>query len=286
MADAPEDPTPDSASPHQESPSHLPATRDHDYSTSEPEEDDGGPVKPFLEHLEDLRWVLIKAGAALLVSMSLCMAGAPYLIKVLTRPMDQAGITTTLNPMGPAGGFAVAMKVAFFGGITCALPFILFYVAQFILPALKPHEKKYFIRAFAVGAGLFMAGVAMCYFLMLGLALRGMVELNKWLGFTSDIWQAEQYFHFILLFMVGTGVSMELPVVLLTLVKMGIVPHEWLLKSRKYFFLGNYVLCAFVTPDFVSTFFMVIPVQILLEICVLISKHWERQKKKAEAAQA
>ena len=84
--------------------------------------------------------------------------------------------------------------------------------------------------------------------------------------------------------MVGMGLVFELPVLLLTLVRMGVISHETLVKSRVYLFIGNMVVCAFITPDAVSTIFMVIPVQVLLEICIVISKYWERQKKIAEAA--
>jgi Sec-independent protein secretion pathway component TatC len=59
-----------------------------------------------------------------------------------------------------------------------------------------------------------------------------------------------------------------------------------LIKGRSYFFVANLVICSFITPDALSTIFMVIPVQVLMEVCILISKHWERQKKLAEATAA
>jgi sec-independent protein translocase protein TatC len=86
------------------------------------------------------------------------------------------------------------------------------------------------------------------------------------------------------MFMVGMGLSFELPVVLLTLVRMGVISHETLVKSRAYLFIANLVICAFITPDAVSTIFMVLPVQALIEVCIMISRHWERQKRIAEAA--
>ena len=121
---------------------------------------------------------------------------------------------------------------------------------------------------------------------MLKIALYGMIQYNQWLGLTSNFWRAEEYFQFVTMFMLGMGVSFEFPVVILTLVKLGVLPHEWLVKGRKYFFVANLVVCAFITPDFISTFFMVIPVQILMEICIGISAHWERKKRLAEAAAA
>lgn len=244
-------------------------------------EEEGGPVKSFLEHLEDLRWVLIRAGSSLVIGMIVCFATAPQISGILTRPMIKAGIKVELNPLGPVGGMTVAMKIALYGGITLALPFILFFIGQFVMPALKRNEKKYFFTAFAIGTGLFFAGVLLCYFLVLGLAIMGMVQFNTWMGFSSEMWRAEEYFQFVILLMVGMGMSFEIPVVVLTLVRMGILPHEWLIQSRRYFFVINLTLCSFITPDIISTFFMVIPVQVLMEICILISHHWERQKKVA-----
>ena len=77
---------------------------------------------------------------------------------------------------------------------------------------------------------------------------------------------------------------LEMPIVLLTLVKLGIIEHKTLVKSRRYVFVINLVVCSFITPDAVTTIFMIIPLQILLEASIWISSHWERQKKREEAA--
>jgi sec-independent protein translocase protein TatC len=252
----------------------------------DPEQEEGGPVKTFLEHLEDLRWVLIRCLTSLILGMVACLAGSNYFVKVLTWPLEKSGATVKLDTLGPLGGFTISMKIAMYGGITLALPFILYFVGDFVLPALKKQEKKYFVRAFTIGGVLFVLGMLLCYFVMLQISLRGLDAFNAWLGLASDIWRAEDYFSFVIMFMVGMGLSFEIPVVLLTLVRLGIIPHELLVKGRSYFFVGNLVICAFITPDAVSTIFMVLPVQALMEICILISKHWERQKKIAEATAA
>ena len=132
---------------------------------------------------------------------------------------------------------------------------------------------------------MFAAGLSLCYFVILEISLKGLAQYNRWLGLDSNLWRAEEYFHFVIMFMLGMGVSFELPVVILTLVRVGIISHDTLVKSRAYMFIGNLVFCAFITPDAISTIFMVIPVQGLLEICILISKHWERQRRSAEAAE-
>jgi sec-independent protein translocase protein TatC len=247
------------------------------------EEEEGGPVKTFLEHLEDLRWVLVRCFASLLLGMVTCLVAAKYVTSFLKRPLIESEVPVSLESFGPIGGMVIAMKIALYGGITLALPFVLYFVADFILPALKKHEKKYFSRAFVIGGGLFLAGMALCYFLVLEISLRGLYGFNKWLGLGANLWRAEEYFHFAIMFMIGMGLSFELPVVLLTLVRMGVISHQTLVKSRAYLLIGNMVICAFITPDAVSTLFMVVPVQGLIEICILISRHWERQKRLAEA---
>ena len=250
-----------------------------------PEEEEGGPVKTFLEHLEDLRWVLIRCVVALLLGMVACLVGAKYIVEVLSWPLINSGENVRIESLGPLGGFTISMKVALYGGVTLALPFILYFVGDFVMPALKRNEKKFFLRAFIVGGGLFALGMMLCYFVILKISLTGLSQYNKWLGLSGEMWRAEEYFHFVIMFMFGMGLSFEVPVLILTLVRVGIIPHETLVKSRAYLFVGNLVVCAFITPDAVSTIFMVIPVQALMEVCIMISRHWERQKRIAEAAE-
>jgi sec-independent protein translocase protein TatC len=241
------------------------------------EEEEGGPVKPFLDHLEDLRWVLIKCVVALIVGMSICMAAAPYMIGFLKRPLPPR---INLEFLGPLDGFWITMKLAFFGGIILALPYLLYVIMEFVLPALKKKEKKYVLRALGVGFGLFMAGAALCYYVMLPISLRATVQYNTWLGIATSIWRAQEYFSFVSWFIIGMGLAFEFPVVVLTLVKLGVIEHSFLVKSRRYIFVINLVFCAFITPDPVTTIFMIIPMQLLLEGCIWISRYWERQKKK------
>jgi sec-independent protein translocase protein TatC len=256
-------------------------------TVSDPEEEEGGPVKTFLEHLEDLRWVLIKCFVSLALGMVTCMVAANYVTAFLERPLkalQTSGVDLKLEAIDPLGPVTIIMKVGLYGGLTIALPFLLYFIADFVLPALKRNEKKYFKRAFAIGSILFFAGVALCYFLLLKISLFGLVAMNKWLGLGATVWRAQEYFSFVITFMVGMGLVFELPVVLLTLVRMGVISHETLVKSRVYLLIGNMVVCAFITPDALSTVFMVIPVQALLEICIMISRYWEKQRRIAEAA--
>ena len=73
--------------------------------------------------------------------------------------------------LSPAGGFIVAFQVALYGGMVLASPFIFYFVASFVFPALKMRERKYVYRGLFIGGGLFLTGVSFCYFVLMPVAL-------------------------------------------------------------------------------------------------------------------
>lgn len=325
----------------------------------EDEEDGGGPVKSFLDHLEDLRWTIIKSAVATCIGMIVCLAAANQLMEILKWPLDkssqvrgrfnkkndfaltllagtnvvttyhsasnrlgefdfgtnhhtvmrmvpiQIGSNTILglqvetneankflpNPpprllnLSPAGGFMVAFQLAIYGGIVLASPFIIYYVASFVVPALKRKEKKYFYRAFVVGTFLFFLGVSFCYFILMPLALNASRLFSEWLGIDAGQWTAEFYISFVTKFMLGMGLGFEMPVILLALVKIGILDYEKLAGFRRYMIVVNLVLGAVLTtPEVLTQVMMAVPLQVLYEITIWIAWYWERQEKKREAA--
>jgi sec-independent protein translocase protein TatC len=152
---------------------------------------------------------------------------------------------------------------------------------------LKVREKNILFRAVAFGSVLFFIGVAFCYFLVAGIALLATVQFSEWLGFSADQWRAESYITFMCRFMLGMGLAFELPVVILTLVKIELLDYERLVKFRSYAIIGNLVLAAFATPsgDPFTMFLMAIPLQLLYEISVIVAWYWQR-KARNQAAMA
>jgi sec-independent protein translocase protein TatC len=320
----------------------------------ESQEEEGGPIKSFLEHLEDLRWVLIKTAVAAGTAMLVCLLAGPYPIRVLTWPLHRApakapigqtvrvflgtnqlggtlsiatndplaaltgtnktvrlnivpvtvqdqhllGVVAQPDPdadtshlhvdivnMSPAGSFIVATKVAFYGGLVISAPFILYFVAQFVFPALRMREKKYVYRGLFFGAGLFLTGVCFCYFVLLPIALAASVSYAEWLGFSAYQWRAEDYVGFVCKFMLGMGIGFELPVVVLTLVKIGILNYRILAAGRRYVIVISAILGAILTtPEVVTQVLMAVPLYLLYEITVWIAWYWERQEKRRVAA--
>jgi len=319
------------------------------------EEEGGGPVKTFLEHLEDLRWMLIKCIAAIFVAMLACLIGGNALVKFLTWPLDEAQLfrltkdpavpvhlgtnliakvglrdlggtevwgtnpppsfglvpiamgsnfllrlepdekrwqpeskaIVTLKGYGPLSAIVVAMKLALYGGLVIAAPFVLYFVGQFVLPALKLKEKKILYQVVSFGSVLFFIGVAFCYFIITAIALSATVQFSEWLGFGADEWRAEDYISFMCKFMLGTGLSFELPVIILTIVKIGLLDYEKLKSFRSYWIVVSLIISAFVTPsgDPVTMFLFAMPLWVLYETSVWVAWYWNRRDRRREAAE-
>jgi len=186
--------------------------------------------------------------------------------------------------LSPTGAFFVAFQVAFYGGLALASPFVFYFIAQFVFPALKMREKRYVYRGLFFGAGLFATGVGFCYFALMPVALAASVQYSSWLGFSANQWRAEDYIGFVCKFMLGMGLGFEMPVVILTLVKLGILNYRMLASARRYVIVIAFVLGAILTtPEVITQVLMAIPLLLLYEISVWIAWYWERQEKKREA---
>ena len=325
-----------------------------DSEDSDLHEEEGGPTKSFLEHLEDLRWVLIKCGAVVGVGVLGCLFAAPYLVRVLTWPLENSGLhqaeihprvtmlvgtnrlgtfnldtnrahlfgtnrhtvvelvpvqtgtnlvlavrvatnevamkiaarRVNLVNLGPSSAFFVSLKLAMYGGMALALPFLMYFIGGFVFPALKKAEKKYIYSGIAVGCGLFCVGVLFCYFGLLPVSLRVAVQYSEWMGFNVNDWRAEEYISFVSKLVLGMGIAFELPVVILVMVKLGILDYRKLAGFRVYMIVVNLVLAGVLTPgpDVVTQLMMAVPLQFLYEVSVWIAWYWERKEKKRDDA--
>jgi len=318
----------------------------------DPEEEGGGPVKSFLEHLEDLRWTLVKVVMAVVVGMIICLSGSNYIFDFLFWPLKKAqekrtspdaqvalilgtnqlakfpatvfpvtgiatnrdsfyriqpveigtnqvlavvpepnppkeatyGMRVSVQVLGPAEAFNVAIQIMIYGGLTISAPLIILFLGQFILPALHVHEKRFLYRIAGAASVLFFAGVAFCYFVMMVVTLSATVEFAKWLGLGADLWRATEYISFMCWFMLGMGISFQLPLVLLTLVKIGLLDSAKLTRFRAYFYIAILIVAGFVTPDGnpLTMLLMSAPLIVLYEMTVVIA-WWGAREEAAKA---
>ena len=192
-----------------------------------------------------------------------------------------------LHNMGPAEGFFVAFHVAMYGAVILSSPFWLYFMGQFMLPALHLRERKVLFTWLGWASTLFMVGVLMTYFVLLPISLRASVEYSELMGFSAADWRAEEYIGFVTKFLLGMGLGFQFPVIILLMVKMGLITHTTLAKYRRHVCVLSFFLGAILTtPEVITQVAMAIPLYLLYEISIWIAWYWDRKKRKAELANA
>lgn len=192
-----------------------------------------------------------------------------------------------MSTLKPTESFMLSMKLAFFAGIIIAFPLLLTFILQFILPGLHQHEKKILWPALAIAFGLFLAGVAFAYFVVLEKALEFFYQYSLSLGVANE-WRIGDYISFATSFTLLFGLSFELPVVVMVIVKLGLLSYSTMAKTRSYAIVGVMVIAAILTPtpDAITLSLMAVPMYFLYEICIWLAWFHERKEKKQEEAEA
>src|SRR5881296_3479837 len=129
---------------------------------------DSETSKPFLEHLEDLRWAIVKVALTLGIAMIVCFAFRSALVRILQAPLRDVGSQIgTLKALGITDSIVISFHLAFYAGIVLSFPLLLYFLAEFVLPALTALEKRFVLPGIVGSFGLFLLGVLVCYFWLL-----------------------------------------------------------------------------------------------------------------------
>jgi sec-independent protein translocase protein TatC len=242
---------------------------------------DGGPdeaVKPFLEHLEDLRITIIRCAIALAVGMAIAFPLAPAIFGFLKQPLR--AITdnpdTFLRSMEVVGAFSAVMRIGFWSGFVLSLPALVIIVGAFVMPALTPGEKSAVYKGGIFSVGLFFFGVFLGYRFTLPFAVGAMFSVNRWIGVQAE-WTINSYISFVTQLLAAFGLAFQIPVAILILGRIGILSSSHLRKYRRHAIFITLVIAAVLTPpDVFSMMIMSVPLYILYELCVWIIWMWEK----------
>jgi sec-independent protein translocase protein TatC len=247
---------------------------------------DGDIVKPFLDHLEDLRWTLLKMISVLAFAMLFAFAFRTTITSVLAGPLDKAVPGAKLIFIDPVESVTLSFTLAFYTGIVVSFPILFYFLAEFLLPALTRKEKKYVLPAVAVGFGLFLTGVLLCYFYVLPPTLRWLHQDAESLHI-NPTWTGKNYYGFVTHMSIAVGLVCELPVVMLTLSAIGLISYAWLKGIRIYGYALALVLAGIIspTPDLFMLFIFALPIMALFEGCIWLVWLLEKRRAKHEAAE-
>lgn len=237
----------------------------------------------FLSHLIELRDRLLKAFLAVLVVFLPCFYFAPQLYDLLATPLMSAlPEGAHMIATGVVTPFLVPVKVAMLVSVCVALPVILYQAWAFVAPGLYAHEKRFVLPLVIASTILFFAGVAFCYLFVFGVVFKFVYSIApKSIEVAPDI---ENYFNFVLGMFVAFGVTFEVPIAVVLMVKMRMVSVAKLREVRPYMVVGAFVIAAVVTPpDVVSQIMLAIPLWLLYEVGILVSMFIEKRREESPA---
>ncbi|MYJ17313.1 MAG: twin-arginine translocase subunit TatC [Gemmatimonadetes bacterium] len=229
---------------------------------------------PFLDHLEELRWRILWSLLALILGG---VAGLVLVLyfdvpELLIRPaVDLFGEDFRLLTLSPEANFIILLQLSLLVGLILASPVVIYQLWAFFSPALEDREKRAIVPALLMGLVLFVAGVALAYFIVLELALRFLSGIL--IDYLEASWTANFYLGFVVKRLLAFGIVFELPVVVLVLSVLGIVTPEFLRTKRRHAFVAILLLASFISPgDMINvTIAMTIPLIALYESSIFLS---------------
>ena len=226
----------------------------------------------FLSHLIELRDRLVRALLAVLIVFLCLFPWAKDLYALLAQPL-----LATLPKGGQmiatdvVGVFLVPMKVALMVAFLITLPYVLYQAWAFVAPGLYQHEKRMILPLVVASVLLFFIGMSFAYFLVFPTVFQFMASVApEGVAWMTDI---DKYLSFVMSTFLAFGITFEVPVIVVVLVRVGVVTVEKLREIRPYMIVGAFVVAAvFTPPDVLSQFMLAVPLCLLYELGIFLAR--------------
>lgn len=233
---------------------------------------------PFWDHLGELRSRLLKVVLVVFLLAFAAFWFADFVLYWLLKPAPLSH--QYLTSLKPAGVFIQSMRLAVLAGFIFSLPLICYQIWEFVSPGLLPKERQLLLLTFLWGTLLFCIGSLFAYFLVVPKALQFFWNYTQQLG-VQPAWTMEEYLNFVLMFLLSFGIAFELPLVIIFLVRFQILSSAWLSKRRPHMIVAIAILAALLTPpDVISQLMLGLPLWLLFELSLLISKFVEKKSRR------
>jgi sec-independent protein translocase protein TatC len=237
------------------------------------------------DHLEELRWVVVRAVIGIIVGIIICAIFGDFILKeIVLAPAQRTTPPMKLINTEVFGQLSLYMMVAIWGGVILSFPYTLISIWQFISPGLHQHEKKYVAQLSFFTVFLFLLGMSFAYFVMLPMSLDFAVEFG-----TLDIANLVDISKYLSLFLqviILSGLVFELPAVSYFLSKMGILTPAFMRHYRRHTIVFLLLLAAILSPggNPLLQLILFVPLWALFEASIVSSMMVERKRRKAELA--
>jgi sec-independent protein translocase protein TatC len=228
---------------------------------------------PLTEHLEELRWRLIRAILAITAGATACYWVSDELFAILIHPLT-ANTDTSVEIIGTgvAEAFFTKLKVAVIGGVFLASPVIFYQLWRFIAPGLYESEKRYVVPFVLFATIFFVAGAGFCYEMVFPVSYAFFLEQYKTIGIQPSI-RISEYLSFTSRMLLAFGATFELPVITFFLARIGVVTHRTMISYLRYAILAIFIIAAVLTPgpDIASQFLLAAPLLVLYVLSIAVA---------------
>lgn len=244
----------------------------------------------WVGHLTELRSRLFKVMFFFILAFLAVYPFADRILDVLmiplARAMNETGGSQRVIFTGLAEGFITHLKLAAFGGIILSVPFGAFQLWRFIAPGLYPQEKTFLRALFIASPVLFIIGALFVFYALMPLAFRFLLSFQQLSGAQAQMHlpvvleaRLSEYLSFFTALVLAFGLSFQLPIVLVILVRMGVIRLRTLIAGRRYAVVLIFVLAAVLTPpDVISQFALALPLLFLYETAIWCIGYLEKKK--------
>ncbi|GAB7387801.1 twin-arginine translocase subunit TatC [Bacillaceae bacterium] len=236
---------------------------------------------PLIEHIAELRkriiWVLVVFSLAMILGF---FAAGP-LVEYLKS--DPAGNLPPLNAFGPSDALRVYVQVAFILAAVLTFPFFLYQLWRFVSPGLRPDERRIALSFIPMAAGLFVLGILFAYYVVFPLLIAFMSDIAERMG-VNEVYGISEYFRFMFNIVLPVGILFELPIVVMFLTRLRILNPMRLARIRKVAYFVLVIVATLITPpEIITDILVLIPLLLLYEFSVWLSRIVYRKQLREEA---
>jgi sec-independent protein translocase protein TatC len=226
----------------------------------------GEIIMPFLGHLEELRWRLLKAVAAVIVCSITAFVFSDRIMRFVAAPLGKIKLHVT----EVTGSFSAYLKVALIVGLIASAPIVFYQLWAFVSPGLYRNEKSRVLPLVVISTALFLLGAAFCWWLVLPIALQFLIGFSG--DLLSPIITVGSYISFAGMLVLAFGLGFELPVIAYFLGRIGLISSHFLSRGRRYAIVIILIVAGVLTPtpDIATQLLLAVPLYILYEISIVI----------------
>jgi sec-independent protein translocase protein TatC len=237
----------------------------------------------FMSHLVELRDRVVRSLIAVVIAFGVCFYFSNEIMQFLSQPLYQA-LPAGSKPIvtDQAGFFFTLTKVSFLTGVLLSLPVIMFQIWKFVAPGLYEHERRFAFPLIFLTIFFLLLGISFAYAFVLPAAYKFFFSFAAKTG-AENLQDLQKYWDFTLSIFFGFGLTFQVPVVQMLLVKVGIVTTEQLREARRFVIVGAFVVAAVLTPpDVLSQFMLAIPLCLLYELGIFLAGFIKKRSSRSD----